>query len=548
MVMRGLTTIAEMALVAAAVACSPSVKVVGMSDYGIVPGADSLTERFASALRELKDSGGDSLVLVLEPGRYDFHPSSGSVRECFISNHGRFEGSVGIDLEGFSHVTLDGGGADMVFHGSMLPVRLARCENCTLRNFSVDVAEPLADIGRIARNPENGSASLEMLYDNPGIEPFFAMVIDGSTRHLVYDTGDVGLPYDAAPEGSVLIMRSGVRPCPAVFLEDDSDASLESVSVFGAHGMGVLAQMCHNVTLEGCRVVPRDEDHYMSALCDATHFSQCSGTILSERGRYEAMGDDAINVHGIGLSVAGRTEGNVFLLEFRHHETFGLEWGRPGDRIQFLSKRTSLPVGSGLVRSIRPLDAKTLMLEVDGEIPPEVAGPDGYCAENLSRTPDVVFRFNLVGNNRARGALFTTPGKVVVTGNTFDHVAGTAILISGDCNGWYETGACRDVLVSGNRFIDCLTSRYGGCEAVVSIAPEIADLRAQGDSCFHSGIRILNNEFVDFGSPLIYARSVRGLEVKGNVITPDDNYPPLFPDRQRIVLLHVLDSFCDENQ
>ena len=52
MVMRGLTTIAEMALVAAAVACSPSVKVVGMSDYGIVPGADSLTERFASALRE----------------------------------------------------------------------------------------------------------------------------------------------------------------------------------------------------------------------------------------------------------------------------------------------------------------------------------------------------------------------------------------------------------------------------------------------------------------------------------------------------------------
>ena len=29
----------------------------------------------------------------------------------------------------------------------------------------------------------------------------------------------------------------------------------------------------------------------------------------------------------------------------------------------------------------------------------------------------------------------------------FDHTSGTAILLCGDCNGWYETGACREVII-----------------------------------------------------------------------------------------------------
>ena len=285
----------------------------------------------------------------------------------------------------------------------------------------------------------------------------------------------------------------------------------------------------------------------MSALCDATHFSQCSGTIVSTGGHYESMGDDAINVHGIGLSVTEIVDNSTLLMRFCHHETFGLDWGRPGDEIQFLSKQSSLPVGAGHISAIRTLDEKTLEVKVKGSLPPGICSAGDLCVENLTRTPSVVFCNNHIGNNRARGALFTTPRKVVVSGNSFDHVAGTAILISGDCNSWYETGACRDVLISDNEFINCLTSRYGGCRAVISIAPEIADMQAQNGDCYHSGIRIENNRFYDFGSPLLYARSVEGLYVKGNVLTLNSEYPPLFPETPAVTLSQVGDSDIQED-
>ncbi|CEN52528.1 hypothetical protein CCAN11_2470038 [Capnocytophaga canimorsus] len=67
--------------------------------------------------------------------------------------------------------------------------------------------------------------------------------------------------------------------------------------------------------------------------------------------------------------------------------------------------------------------------------------------ENLTWTPEVIFKNNIVRNNRARGALFSTPKKVICEENTFDHTHGTAILLCGDCNGWFETGACREVII-----------------------------------------------------------------------------------------------------
>lgn len=40
------------------------------------------------------------------------------------------------------NLTFDGQGAELIFHGRMLPVSLVHAENCTLRNFSIDFAHP----------------------------------------------------------------------------------------------------------------------------------------------------------------------------------------------------------------------------------------------------------------------------------------------------------------------------------------------------------------------------------------------------------------------
>lgn len=99
----------------------------------------------------------------------------------------------------------------------------------------------------------------------------------------------------------------------------------------------------------------------------------------------------------------------------------------------------------------------------------------GMALENLTWTPDVEIRNCRFLSNRARGLLISTPGKVVVENNFFAS-SGSAILIAGDANYWYESGAVRDLLIRGNRFdASCLTSEYQFTEAVISILPEIPE-------------------------------------------------------------------------
>ena len=121
----------------------------------------------------------------------------------------------------------------------------------------------------------------------------------------------------------------------------------------------------------------------------------------------------------------------------------------------------------------------------------------------------VLFSDNVIRNNRARGSLFSTPRQTVVENNVFDHTSGTAILLCGDCNGWFETGACRNVLIRKNKFINSLTNMFQFTNAIISIYPEIPDLASQR-KYFHSDIVIDANEFITFDRPLVYAKSVDG--------------------------------------
>ena len=61
----------------------------------------------------------------------------------YISNHDQDNPKqVGLALEHWKNLTFDGQGAELIFHGRMLPVSLVHAENCTLRNFSIDFAHP----------------------------------------------------------------------------------------------------------------------------------------------------------------------------------------------------------------------------------------------------------------------------------------------------------------------------------------------------------------------------------------------------------------------
>ena len=148
----------------------------------------------------------------------------------------------------------------------------------------------------------------------------------------------------------------------------------------------------------------------------------------------------------------------------------------------------------------------------------------GDAVENADWFPEVIFRGNTVRHNRARGSLFTTPARILVEDNTFEPIAGSAILLAGDANGWYESGACHDVRIRNNVFRDNLTSRFQFTEALISIHPEIPDLAGQKEF-YHRNVRIEDNRIETFDVPLVFAISTRGLTFTGNTVDYNDHYP-----------------------
>lgn len=169
--------------------------------------------------------------------------------------------------------------------------------------------------------------------------------------------------------------------------------------------------------------------------------------------------------------------------------------------------------------------AKEFKITFDKEIPSEIDSNDTHAIENLTWTPEVVFENNLIRNNRARGTLFSTPKKVIVENNLFDHTHGSAILLAGDANGWFETGMSKNVSIRKNTFINALTGSYQFTNAIISIYPEIPDLENQ-KAFFHKNVVIENNIFETFDRPLVYAKSIDGLIFKKNTIKATSDFKP----------------------
>ena len=319
--------------------------------------------------------------------------------------------------------------------------------------------------------------------------------------------------------------------------------------------MGLLAQRCSDIELRHFNVCLRDDNdpRYFTTQADATHFSQCKGLIRSEHGLYEAMMDDAINVHGIYLKVHERIDDYTIRCRYEHDQAWGFNWGDSGDSVSFIKSKTmeiiehrniiktiiGQQVDDNGQRTPSTSGMKEFVISFEMPLPEELVTDIDFGIENLSWTPEVVFRHNIVRNNRARGALFSSPMKTICEKNIFDHTSGTAILLCGDCNGWYESGAVRDLMIRKNTFINALTNMFQFTNAVISIYPEIPDLERQ-TKFFHGGkkdaIIIERNHFITFDKPLLYAKSVDGLIFRKNKVTRNNDYIPFHWNQEEILL------------
>lgn len=564
-------------------------QVYKMSEFGILPDkTENMSEKINIALNKIKEQSKDDqkVILHFEKGIYNFYPEKAVEKNYYISNHDQNNPKkVGLALENFNNITIEGNEAKFIFHGQMIPISILYSSQCSIRNISIDFENPHIAQIRIVKNDVNKGIEFQVepwvkyriskdsvfktYGDGWEIYPNSGIAFEKETRHLVYCTSDLSYSTKGiykidkrtlcAPlwkdnrlkEGTIIAMRSWDRPTPGIFISNSKDISLYNLKVHYAQGMGLLAQLTENITLDGFSVCLKGDNdkRYFTTQADATHFSGCKGKITSVNGLYEGMMDDAINVHGTYLKIIKKINNKTLIGRYMHYQSWGFDWGFKGDTVQFIrSKTMELMDGTNIISTINPINnynndgPKEFKIVFEKPLPDILNEKEDFGIENLTWTPEVYFAKNIIRNNRARGALFSTPRKIVIENNIFDHTSGTAILLCGDCNGWYETGACRNVVIRSNKFINALTNMFQFSNAVISIYPEIPDLNGQ-IKYFHGGkkgaIKIINNEFETFDSPILYAKSVNGLIFRNNKIIRNNDYEPFHWNKNTFLLEKV---------
>ncbi|MFG0286540.1 MAG: sulfatase-like hydrolase/transferase [Rhodopirellula sp. JB044] len=546
-------------------------KTINVADHGIVPGKD-VTYAVNRLIESVKNEPNVTLVFPL--GMYDFHPENAKEMYRAVANHDNGLKRFGFPLFDCQNITIDGGGSTFLFHGRMVPVTIERSKNVTLRNFTIDwvrsfhaemtVVESDSDAQSFVVETDRKKypytvAGGEIVFHRYGQDDPIGsnMLFDPATRSPIFDTrpysvngrrakvtsvGDNRFRIEngvkrAPPVGTVLVAY-GVHPtsrlCQAIHVTNSSDVSIEDVMIHDAGGMGLIVERTHNITLDEL-VVTSNGDRMVSTRADATHFIGCRGTIEIKNCLFEHMLDDGVNVHGAYVKVEEYLGERQFLCEISHFQQWGITFAEPGDRVALLSRKNILPFSETTVEDVEVLNEHRFVMTL-AKVPDML--PEGpLSVENLTWYPDLVMRDNIIRENRARSVLVTTKGKVLIENNYFSSQM-HGILIEGDNNKWYESGAVEDVTIRNNVFENIgyeATERYP-----LVASPLYTSDQHWGDGYYHCNIKFTGNTLKSFNGLIANARSVQGLEISNNKILFSEDYPAV--DVGEAVVL----EYCDD--
>ena len=543
---------------------------VNAADFGIKPGEDAVPG-LRRALQACRQTA--KIRLIFPPGRYDFYPQFAAAKFCAISNNDNGYKRMAFPLLDFHNLEIDGGGAEFIFHGRIVPFVIEGSSNLKIHNFSIDWQRPFnseavviggskknqyLDLQIYARRFPYKIVSGELIFCGPDWEEPIGqnIIFDHVTKAPIYDTKPYRLPHKnrrditarelrqgvvriftsfskVPPIGSILIckgLQGTNRQTPGFRIYNTRHLECSNIDLHHAGCMGLIAEKCDNITLDNFNVVNRkDSKRYLTTTADATHFVNCQGLIKIVNCTFEHMLDDAANIHGCYLKVTKVIDRFTRGFETNHWQQTGFDFAAPGDEIRFVGEYKLLPICTAIVKTVRVINEKYREVTFTSELPASI---DTSCAgNNITWMPSLEFKNNIVRENRARSLLVTTPRPVLIENNRFSSMM-SAILIEGDTHVWFESGQVEDVIIRNNYFGDM---GYGGFGPILMVSPKIkADKRHEG--YYHRNIVFENNTINTFDKVLVKALSVKGLIFRNNSITQSGSFAPLNGDKKAFIL------------
>ena len=544
-------------------------KIISITDLGYERGS---RKNVVPIVKEaLQQCVGGNTIIVFPKGRYDFWQD--------FSSTSRF--TIGISMEGLKNVVIDGDGSEFIFHGNMQIVSINRCENVALKNFSVDWDFPFMFQGAYL-NATDDYIELEFDIDQYRYvienERFFMTgegwravpmgyfdLFDRDTKEILYKTHDgnnyhlftskaeeirqgivrfYGKPNIRPPKGTYTNLMAGRYMTVGINIDGSKDVYLKDLTIYHALSHAVVGSRSENITMDNANVkINEKKGRVISIIADNSHFLNCKGLIKIINCAHTGAMDDFINVHG-SYSKIDSMIGNHAVITSRLN-------GEPGDEIWFVNPVHCQRSDARVIQSIDRIDNRRSKITFTSPLPKEVVSGDYM--ENKTWTPDLELRnCRILKQHRARGILVTTPKKVVIEDNYF-RTAGAAILIEGDMDYWFESGANRDVTIRNNIFENCMTSGcYTGSkgewgEAIITITPSHKPQNTNSEP-YHQNIRIENNTFKTFDIPLVHARSVKGLIFRNNEIIRTYAFEPYLWQKSSFLLDGCRDVIISGNK
>lgn len=565
-----LKSILPLALLFCATSISAN-KIISVADFGLKPDSRVNAVPFVQkAIRACKENPGSTLVFP--QGRYDFWAQHAVEKEYHETNTYDVNPKIlAVLLDEVNDLTIDGDGSEFIMHGRMQPFTLDHCQNITLKNFTVDWDIPLTAQGTVVESTpdfmeiEIDTCQYPYIIENKRLtfvgegwksSVWSIMQFDPETHFVLPNTGDnLGWRgYDAMKvsrgrvrlsdpkreankfypaAGTILVLRHSTRDHAGIFIFHSTNTKMENLKLFHTCGLGILSQYSKDISFNDVHIIPNtSKGRVLSGHDDGFHFMGCSGLLKIENCSWAGLMDDPINIHGTCSRIMEVLSPTRIKCKFMQDMSEEMEWGRPNETIGFIEHNTMRTAATGKITKFKALNKAEFIIELSAPLPTEVGA--GYVIENLTCTPDAEIRNCHFGSCRARGLLVSTPGKVVIEDNVFES-SGSAILIAGDANAWYESGAVKDVLIRNNDFrYPCNSSLYQFCEAVISIDPEIPTPEQKYP--YHRNIRIVDNTFHLFDYPILFARSVDGLTFSNNTLIRDTTYQPYHYRKEGITL------------
>jgi polygalacturonase len=548
-----------------------------VQDFGAVPNSQSdCTAAVKKALDSCKGKGNS--ILVFPKGRYDFYQAQDG------------KALTGIVIEGQKNLTVDGQGSEFIFHGIMSVCAVVKSDNITVKNFRADWDRPYIAQGNIVDTTDqyvdikfdaeeypfeitDGKLFFLGEYDKRQVAGY-TLLFDKKTKEIVYKTRDgalgendlfnnkaeklndntvrfYGKPKMKPEPGTYIALWLGRYIRVAFDLNRSKDIQLENIDLYHGLSHGIVGFKTENITIRNVNYKTNEKkDRVFSLVADGIHLNTCKGLVKIENCSQEGVGDDFLNLHGMNVMVQKRIDD--YTVEVGVTDKTGASYVlEAGDEVWFVNGETVQRTDVGKIKEIKEIrDENTLTAKqiiFENKVPANLKERDAL--ENKTWNAELEVRnCKILKKHRARGLLITTPLRAVVENNYF-RTAGTAILIEGDVNYWYESGGVNDLLIRNNVFEDCFSSGYAGDwgHAVITVHPSFKP-QSEDDEAFHRNIRIENNTFKVFDYPVLFARSVRDLTFKDNKLERTKTYEPFAVHQASFWLDGCRNVIIDSNQ